>query len=63
METPGQSLKKACGIMILVLELAVPLRGDLTGTSFSPRQCWGTDWNSFLQSVEVDYNNNMKTDL
>jgi len=48
--------KTACGIMLLVLGFAVPLRRDLTGASFSPRRCWGTDWNSFLQSVKVDYN-------
>jgi len=39
----GQSLKTACGIMLLVLGFAVPLRGDLTVASFSPRLCWGTD--------------------
>ena len=45
--------------MLLVLGIAVPLRGDLTGASFSPRRCWRTGWNSFLQSVEVDYNNEL----
>jgi len=41
------------GIMQSVFGLAVPLRWDLTGLSFSPWRWWGTDWNSVLQSVEV----------
>jgi len=51
------SEKTACGIILLVLRLAVPLRENLTEAPFSPRRCWGTDWNSFLQSVEVGNNN------
>jgi len=35
-----------------------PLQRNLTGAALSPRRCWGTDWNSFFQSVKVDNNNN-----
>jgi len=49
--------------MMLVLGLAVPLRENLTGASISPRRCWRIDWNSFLQSVEVDYNSKYITDI
>jgi len=43
--------KTSFRIMLLVLGFAVPLRGDLTGASFS-RLCWGADWNSSISQLK-----------
>jgi len=64
METPngtGQSLKNSLQNNAAGPRISVPLRGDLTGASLSLCRCWGTDWNFYLQSVEVDNNNMTST--